>query len=439
MRLTPGTRKLHSRVFAIVAGVVFVLGVVSSAYTYTAIDVAGREHILDRTRALAEMLPKEELRQLVGTEADVENPAYISLKQLLTNVRGVNSDVRFIYLIGNREELFFYLDSEDPSSEDYSPPGQIYPEAPWQMREVFKDGVARSDGPTQDRWGVWISAYAPIYIDGRVAAILGIDLPAETFIGNAVAYAALPLLISLLIIVLLLVAQRVRAREEEALEQRAEFLSIASHEIRTPLTGVRWALEDLISSKEISRDSLIQIHDVATRLVERVNNLLDVTRLEQRGIVKKGDVLMRALIEDVARSFTLSASQKKVSIVIEESVPAQLTLYTDENLMRHVFFNLISNGVKYTREGSEVRVSYERVGDSHAFSVEDQGVGIPEHDRKDIFRGYHRAQTHEHAGIEGTGLGLYLVEKAVRMAGGKVALTDGAQGGARFTITLPRQ
>lgn len=438
MALIPGKKKLRARTYTLLALIVLSLGLVSSVFTYLTIDEAGRDNILDRARSMAELLPKEDVGALTGTEADLANPSYVKLKSLLANVRAANSDVRFVYLIGRQDELFFYADSEDPTSEDYSPPGQTYEEAPWQMRAVFEDGIARADGPTRDRWGVWISAYAPVYVDGAIVGLLGLDLPADAFIGDAIVYAALPLLLALLIIAFLLAAQRVRAREEAALEQRAEFLSIASHEIRTPLTGVRWALEDLISSKEVSRDSLIQIHDVATRLVERVNNLLDVTKLEQRGVLTKTPVTMRPLIEDVVKSFALSAEQKRVRITIEPSVPDDLTITTDEGIMRHVFFNLISNAVKYTREGTEVTVSYEEVGGAHAFSVEDEGAGIPEHDRKNIFRGYHRAQTHEHRGIEGTGLGLYLVEKAVRMAGGTVALTDGARGGARFTITLPQ-
>lgn len=439
--LLPGAKPIHSRTFVLLATLVFVIGAVSSVYTYISIDRAGRENIKDRAATMAQMLPKDEMLSLKGSEEDVVDPSYQFIKTLLMDVRRVNSDVRFVYLIGQRSgELFFFVDSEDSESEDYSPPGQSYEEAPWQMQALFKDGVARSDGPTRDRWGVWISGYAPVYgSNGEVYALLGIDLPAEAFILNALAYAALPLLASLLIVALLLASQRVRAKEERALEQRAEFLSIASHEIRTPLTGVRWALEDVLSTDGLAptsaKETLIKVHDVSRRLVERVNNLLDVTKLEQKGIFKKTQVSMKVLIDEVAKNFALSANQKKVTIA--QLVPNDVVVSTDENIMRHVFFNLISNAIKYTKDGTEIRITYEKTSKGHEFSVEDQGEGIPEQDRKNIFRGYHRAQTHEHAGIEGTGLGLYLVEKAIRLAGGSVSLSDAERGGSRFTVVLP--
>jgi len=446
MSLIPVARRFHTPALAVLAGLLFILGIGASFYTYITIDSAGRTHILDRAHTIAQMLPADSLSALTGTESDIENPVYLDLKTLLADVRSVNSDVRFIYLIGSLPDdtLFFYVDSEESHSEDYSPPGQTYEEAPQEMHDVFKDGVGRSDGPTQDRWGMWISAYAPVYgPDGEVLALLGLDLPAETFIGDALAYAALPFLVSLLLIALIMSVHYIRRKEEVALEQKAEFLSIASHEIRTPLTGVRWALEDMLSSntplEAETRSSLTQVHDVATRLIERVNNLLDVTKLEQQGKVTTSPVRMRPFIEDIVKNFALAAQQKKVSVVVEETVPASLELQIDEDVMRHVFFNLLSNAIKYTKEGSVVRVTYEATATSHHFSVTDEGEGIPVEGERDIFAGYYRSKNHEHRGIEGTGLGLYLVQKALQLVGGSVSVTNKETGGASFTVTLPKK
>lgn len=445
MSLTPTKQRFRTPILLALAALLFASGIGASVYTYLAIDSAGRTHILDRAHTMVEMLPKGVVTSLAGTEEDVGTPVYEDLKSLLARVRSVNSDVRFIYLIGSKPDdtLFFFVDSEEASSEDYSPPGQTYDEAPWQMYAVFEDGVGRSDGPTQDRWGVWISAYAPVYGEqGEVIALLGIDLPAETFIGDAVAYAALPFLVSLLLVALLLAVHHVRRREEVALEQKAEFLSIASHEIRTPLTGVRWALEDMLSSGAVltpeTRSSLTEVHDVATRLIERVNNLLDVTKLEQQRKARREQVRMRPFIDDIAKSFALAAQQKHVTVVVEDSISEELELFIDEDIMRHVFFNLLSNAIKYTKEGTSVRVAYEQKGTKHVFSVSDEGEGIPEQEQRNIFAGYYRAKTHEHAGIEGTGLGLYLVEKALALVGGTVAIENKQTGGARFLVTLPK-
>lgn len=441
MNWLPKKKGLSSRTYGVLAVLVFVLGVASSLFTYFAIDSAGREHILNRAYTMAEMLPPDSVPQLSGTEEDLSNPSYQSLKSLLMRVRSVNSDVRFIYLVGRdqTDELFFYVDSEDADSADYSPPGQVYEEAPWQMLAVFEDGVGRSDGPTPDRWGVWISGYAPIYdSQGQVAALLGIDLPAHAFVMDTLTYAALPLLVSLFIVALLLAALLVRRREMRALEQKAEFLSIASHEIRTPLTGIRWALEDVLSGNAgspESRSTLSKVHDVAVSLIERINNLLDVTKLEQRGKVTHVEAQMRPFLEEIVKDFTLAARQKDVAIVIDESVSTDLSLQIDEDIMRHVFFNLLSNAVKYTKEGTTVTISYKEA-EGHAFSVTDQGSGIPPEEQEQIWSGYHRAGDTSH--IEGTGLGLYLVDKAVCLVGGTITLTSEVGKGSRFTVTLPR-
>lgn len=443
MSLLPRNSRFASHLLLTVAIVIFFIGVVSSVFTYHALDRSGRESVLDRARTMAAILPHPLLESLSKDDADRTRPEYIELKRLLTEARKANTDVRFVYLVGKKEgDIVFLADSEPAYSEDYSPPGQIYHEAPDPMRESFTDGVARSDGPTRDRWGVWVSGYVPVTnAHGEVRALLGVDLPARDFIMDALAYASLPLLAALSIVVILLAAYRVRSREERALEERAEFLSIASHEIRTPLTGVRWGLEDILSSGKVTDAGtatlLGQVHTTAVNLVERINNLLSVTKLEQRGAMKAEVVDMRGLLEEVVTSFTLAASQKNVSLVLDGSIASPLLVRTDPGIMRHVFFNLLSNAIKYTKPGTSVTVSYEE-GSHHVFVVRDEGEGVPSDAREEIFVGYHRVQMHEHAGIEGTGLGLYLVRKALTVAGGTISLRE-ANPGAAFVVTLPKR
>lgn len=443
MKLLPGKKRLGSELLLALAIAILATGAVASAFTYVAIDRSGREAILDRARTMTAILPHALIASLSADESDQSRSEYLELKRLLTEAREANTDVRFIYLITKADDdLVFLVDSEPASSPDYSPPGQVYDEAPLPMRESFRDGIARSDGPTRDRWGVWVSGYVPVTnAYGEVDALLGIDLPADAFIMDAIAYASLPFLATLVVVVMLLAAYRVRMREERALEERAEFLSIASHEIRTPLTGVRWGLEDILSSGKVTDAGtsalLGQVHTTAVNLVERINNLLSVTKLEQQGKIRAEIVDMRALLEEVIASFALAASQKKVELILDGSVSSPLLVRTDPGIMRHVFFNLLSNAIKYTKSGTQVTVSYED-GGMHVFLVHDEGDGVPQDVRETIFAGYHRAQMHEHAGIEGTGLGLYLVRKALAAAGGAIALRDAASG-ATFAVTLPKR
>ncbi|HEY0979347.1 MAG TPA: histidine kinase dimerization/phospho-acceptor domain-containing protein, partial [Candidatus Paceibacterota bacterium] len=231
------------------SALVLLIGIGGAIYVFNQIDRVGRAHILDRVATIAVAVPEEDLRELAGGEEDLGTPEYESLKLFLEQMRSVNGDARFLYLIGRNEagELFFFADSESAESPDYSPPGQVYYEATPAMRALFMDGARRTEGPDRDRWGLWISGYAPVVNEaGTVIAMLGMDLPATDFLSNAIAYALLPVFLSLLLIVFILATERVRRQEVAYLEQKAEFLSIASHEIRTPLTGIRWAIEGLL-------------------------------------------------------------------------------------------------------------------------------------------------------------------------------------------------
>lgn len=436
------TRSYSRTIVAVTAFTVILIGAVSALFVYVAVDRTGREHIIDRAETISRLIPAEDVETLAGVEADAGTAEYASLKERLMLVREANQDIRFIYLIGkDGEGLYFFVDSEPSDSEDYSPPGQRYEEATPEMELLFEDAVPRTDGPTRDRWGVWISGYAPLVTaDGTVVALVGIDLPAGAFITEALMYAALPLLVSLVVIVVLAVVLYVRRTEEKTLERRAEFLSIASHEIRTPLTGIRWALEDVLSNDAIepgTRDSLTSIYDASVRLVNRVNNLLDITKLEQQGkrTMRPVPIALRDFIEDISKNLTLIAKQKQVTVSLDASLAPQVEVRADQDMLRHILFNLLSNAVKYTNTNTTVFVSYERSKEEHRITIADGGPGISEKDQEAIFSGYHRAEGTE--GVEGTGLGLYLVKQSLTALGGSVSVASTPGHGARFTITLP--
>ena len=317
-------------------------------------------------------------------------------------MRSVNPDARFLYLIGKNPagELFFYADSESAESPDYSPPGQVYYEATPGMRSVFDDSVRRTEGPDQDRWGIWISGYAPVLDEaGGVIALLGMDLPAQSYIRDAIAYALLPFLLSVLVASGIFVLERMRRQERLHLELKEEFLSIASHEIRTPLTGIRWAIEGLLKRKNPPLDARAQsvlslVHESCLGLIGRVNNLLDLTALEGKStsVLRLEPLPLGAFLEDLVDSLTLSAQQRRVSLALDHSIEAAGTVLADRQMLHHALFNLLTNAIKYTREGTQVSISYEQAGSMHRIQVADQGKGIPAGAETRIFSGYSRTE-----------------------------------------------
>ena len=423
------------------------LGVAFSFFVFTQIDQTGRAHILERTATIAVATPLLELSQLTGTDADLGTPSYEAVKSYLVRMRSVNHDARFLYLIGENTDgsLFFYADSEPAESADYSPPGQVYYEASPGMVAILEDGKPRTEGPDRDRWGIWISGYTPVYDpEGNIVAMLGMDLPASRYLADVLAYSVLPLLIALALTIVIVAMDRARARERGYLEQKAEFLSIASHEIRTPLTGIRWAIEGLLKRENPpldpkSRSILVLVHESCLGLIGRVNNLLDLTALEGKRAASLRMERIEALpfIEDIIDSLALSARQRHVSLTA--NVAPEVVFMGDRQMMHHAFFNLLTNAIKYTREGTEVTVSYAHEAGMHVFRVADSGEGIPPEDQERIFAGYHRTRDAIRSGQYGTGLGLFLVKKAAELHGGTVSVQSMPGKGATFTVSIPER
>lgn len=447
MRIPSDAKKLpHFSIPVLVAVLgILILGIASSVYVYQKVDESGRSSVLQRTQTFAAGVPALALERLRGTEEDLGTPEHETIKTYLTVMRSVNADARFLYIIGQKdEELFFYADSEPAESADYSPPGQIYYEATPAMFAVFEEGERQTEGPDQDRWGLWISGYAPITDEaGNVVALLGMDLPATEYLTDLAIYSALPLLVMLALVCILLILEQTRRKERAYVEQKTEFLSIASHEIRTPLTGIRWAVEGLLKRQNPpldpkSRVILSLVHESCLGLVGRVNNLLDLSSLEGKTQVLRMEAIsIRSFLEDIVDSLLLSARQRDVTLHIDVSVPEDLVVRGDRQILHHAFFNLLTNGIKYTHEGTRVSISYAAEQGMHAFSVSDEGDGIAQSEQATIFTGYHRTREAIRSGQYGTGLGLYLVKKATELHNGSVRVQSTPGNGATFTVRIP--
>jgi hypothetical protein len=199
---------------------VAIMGIAYAVYLGFFVHNAGKESLFIRTSTIAQFITSEELALLTGSEADLNNPAYKKLKEKLISIRSVNPDIRFIYLNGLKDkQMFFYADSENVDSPDYSPPGQQYNEATDLMKKIFQKKTNGFE-VASDRWGIWASALVPI-IDaesGKVVAILGVDVPAKKYLTDILAYCLSALLFTILII-LLIINQKRAARHLDLAEE----------------------------------------------------------------------------------------------------------------------------------------------------------------------------------------------------------------------------
>ena len=168
-------------------------------------DADARERLLYNARLTAEAVNPHQIRALTGTAADLISQDYLRLKEHLARTKAANNKCRFVYLMGLRKDrsVFFFADSEPSGSRYESPPGQLYSEISATDRRVFDETLALTTGPTSDRWGVWVSALAPVSDPrtGELVAVLGMDFSAEDWKKMLITASLPPLLLTLVLVV----------------------------------------------------------------------------------------------------------------------------------------------------------------------------------------------------------------------------------------------
>ncbi len=425
-------------------GGVFLLGIAATVYVYGTVDTFLKQGIVARAETIASALDPEMVNSLSGSEADLLNPSYDLLKSRMQDIHAVNHDSRFVYLMGKRIDgtVFFYVDSENPSSEDYSPPGQTYDEASELVRNMFESKQAAIE-VASDRWGSWVSGLAPI-IDlrtGDTVAIAGIDIDMKSYTPTLAAYASVPLSATIIILLVLFMAYRRRIEEERRINARAELLAVASHEIRAPLTGIRWAAESILTNTESLpseiRKKLESVYESSLLIIDRISNLLTANALEHKGAPKPFEIVpLRPQIENAISMILLVAEEKSLKVSLDDSLSENIQISGDIEKIQTLFANLISNAVKYADSNTEVKIGFTEKEGGYQITISNIGDEIPAKDLPHIFSGYYRG-SNVAGKTEGTGMGLFLVEKIVLMHGGTVGVESKGKE-TIFTVTLPK-
>lgn len=232
------------------------------------------------------------------------------------------------------------------------------------------------------------------------------------------------------------------SREREIDRAKSEFISLATHQLRTPLTTMRWIPEMLLEGAvgKLSARQRKYIDDMrrsSERLVQLINKLLSVARIESRRIeVIPEEVDARALLLDIQKDFTRETKSRKQRLLLR--LPKAVTLRTDPKILGEVIRNLLANAVKYTPNGGRIEVSVISAPRGKVvFHVKDNGIGIPAEQQARIFGKFFRADNAAKTDVAGTGLGLYLVKQFVELLGGAITFESVERKGTVFTVTLP--
>ena len=223
---------------------------------------------------------------------------------------------------------------------------------------------------------------------------------------------------------------------------RRDFVANVSHELRTPLTAIRGYVEAL-SEDDTSEDDRRRFLAIIARHTQRMERLVkDLLRLARLDAGQETlDVIacdVHNLMETVVADLTPAAAERHQRIEVRIGPGAEI-VRADPAKLHDALRNLVANAITYAPEQSTVRLETERFDGQICIAVSDEGPGIPDEALSRVFERFYRVDKSRARDPGGTGLGLAIVRHLVELHGGTVRAENGADSGARFTITLPGQ
>lgn len=232
-------------------------------------------------------------------------------------------------------------------------------------------------------------------------------------------------------------------REKSLEEERDEFISVVSHELRTPVTIAEGNLSNAILTIEKEGDiqavdnAVHQAHDQILFLASLINDLSTLSRAENGTIQNLNftPINVVQLIQSLAHNYIQEIEKKGLTMSTEVD-PSLEVIYNSSLYVREILQNFVTNAIKYTEHGS-ITVGAKPVEGGVEFSVSDTGIGISEHDQKEVFEKFFRSEDYRTKKSSGTGLGLYVTQKLAKLIGAKISLESVLNKGSTFKIFIP--
>lgn len=219
------------------------------------------------------------------------------------------------------------------------------------------------------------------------------------------------------------------------------FTNMIAHELRAPLTAIK-GYASMVEEAHGTFDEKTEqypgrIRESADRLLTLVNDLLDVARIQSGKLsVENTNVPIVQLIEKVLQELYVSAEEKKIQL--KQTYTTEPVVVADPARLQQVVTNLVSNAIKYTKEGI-IELSVEEKADSVELRVKDTGMGISSEDQKKLFAPFFRVASTDVSKITGTGLGMWITKQLVELMGAKIGVESIKGVGTHIVISLPKQ
>lgn len=233
------------------------------------------------------------------------------------------------------------------------------------------------------------------------------------------------------------------SREKIVERMKTEFVSLVAHQLRTPLSAIKWAVKMLLDGDlgpitEEQRDFIEKTYRSNERIIGLINDLLDVTRIEEgRYLYKPVLADIGEICQFVINSYKGQIERKKIKFEFKKPEKKLPLVKLDVEKMGLAIENLLNNAISYTPPGGCVTISLNCENNKLKFSIQDTGIGILREQQKRVFTKFFRGANAVRAETEGTGLGLFIVKNIIKAHGGEVWFESEENKGTTFYFTLP--
>lgn len=377
--------------------------------------------LLEADRSLQDAKTRDEIakRALIQIARFTHRPAVIYLAEYgeICSVYAVNED-------GEALEKADFLNEDERAV------------AAWCVRNCHSAGKGTNTLPGA------AARYTPLTTKEGVLAVAGVVADGEEQLDSmrdSLLYALYAQITSALERYVLNEAQRKAEMQAESERFRSNLLRAVSHDLRTPLTSISGSANSILTNdfdKE-TRDKLITgIYDDSLWLINLVENLLSVSRIDNNHVkLRTEPQLVSEIIEEALRHVSRKLSEHHLLTHLQDDM---MMVNVDVQLIVQVFINIIDNAVKYTDAGSTIEILVLRKGNEAVVRIGDDGKGISDRDKKNIFDMFYTAGGNKGDSRRGLGLGLALCKIIVEAHGGRIAVMDNSPvHGTVFEFTLP--
>jgi signal transduction histidine kinase len=232
-------------------------------------------------------------------------------------------------------------------------------------------------------------------------------------------------------------------REKLVERLKTEFVSLSAHQLRTPLSAIKWTLKmildgDMGKINEEQRDLLTKTYESNERMISLINDLLNVTRIEEgRYVYKKEAVDLKEIVGNIVKNYKEEAKRRGINFNFNDPKEKLPKAKVDVEKIKLAITNLIDNAIRYTPEGGKVIASLEKKNKSLEFSVKDSGIGVPEDQQQRLFTKFFRASSAVRIETEGSGLGLFICKNIIEAHNGEVWFESEEGKGSKFYFSIP--